>query len=319
MNVTKRDKLKFPKRKKDKINLDAKTDIYLPTYSFLITEFHYARQHEAGLLRDDDDEFLHQYRVSLRRSRAIISLLNGLFQPEQSEMLAITLKRMMQKTNLLRDLDVYLHKMDDYYGWLEHKHHQGLARFFDDMQNKRSKAFKELKQWMKTDNYKQQCKQVNELIERLSQAPTEAGQICCQQFGPKVIWKRAQKVLMLSRAISTDSPDSKFHQLRIECKKLRYLLEFFLPLFPAKQVKKQITTLKQLQDLLGEFNDSSIQQLFLAGYLATRKPNSHPYLAVERLLAITEKQQITAKNQIIQQLIDFADQQNIDSYQSLYR
>ncbi|MDX1301467.1 CHAD domain-containing protein [Photobacterium sp.] len=319
MNVTKRDKLKLPKRKKDKINIDAKTDIYLPTSSFLITEFHHARLHEAGLLRDDDDEFLHQYRVSLRRSRAIISLLKGLFQPEQSEMLATTLKRMMQKTNLLRDLDVYLHKMDDYYAGLEHKHHQGLARFFDDLQNKRNKAFKDLKQWIKTDNYKQQCRQVNEHLERLSQAPTEAGQISCRKFGPTIIWKRAQKVLILSQAIDSDSPDSNLHQLRIECKKLRYLLEYFLPLFPAKQVKKQISTLKQLQDLLGEFNDSSIQQVFLADYLAARKPNSHRYLAVERLLAIAEQQHITAKHQIIQQLIDFSDQQNIDSYQSLYR
>jgi len=319
MNVTKRDKLKLPKRKINKINLDAKTDIYLPTYSLLITEFHHARQHEAGLLRDDDDEFLHQYRVSLRRSRAIISLLKEIFQPKQSEMLTNTLKSMMQKTNLLRDLDVYLHKMDDYYDFLEHKHHQGLARFFDDLQGKRSKAFRELKQWMKTDNYKQQCRQVKGLLEGLSQDPTEAGHIPSLQFGTKVIWKRAQKVLKISQALDSDSPDSKLHQLRIECKKLRYLLEYFLPLFPAKPINNQITTLKQLQDLLGEFNDLSIQQLFLAEYLTTRKPNSHRYLAVERLLAITEQQHLTAKNQVILQLVHFADQQNINSYQSLYQ
>jgi CHAD domain-containing protein len=51
--------------------------------------------------------------------------------------------------------------------------------------------------------------------------------------------------------------------LRIECKKLRYLLEFFASLFPSKEMSKMIRQLKRLQDNLGEFTDLEVQQRFL--------------------------------------------------------
>jgi len=64
------------------------------------------------------------------------------------------------------------------------------------------------------------------------------------------------------------------HRLRIDCKKLRYLLEFFSSLFPENQMQKLIKQLKQLQENLGDFNDLSVQQTFLIDYLQMIKPKS---------------------------------------------
>ncbi|MBV9694814.1 MAG: CHAD domain-containing protein, partial [Alphaproteobacteria bacterium] len=46
------------------------------------------------------------------------------------------------------------------------------------------------------------------------------------------------------------------HHLRIALKKLRYACEFYAPLYKRKRVKKYLKSLKDLQDLLGAFNDA---------------------------------------------------------------
>jgi CHAD domain-containing protein len=70
-------------------------------------------------------------------------------------------------------------------------------------------------------------------------------------------------VCKIASSIEKTTPDSVIHELRISCKKLRYLMEFFTPLFDEESVKKLIKTLKNLQDNLGNFNDYSVQQAFL--------------------------------------------------------
>ena len=50
----------------------------------------------------------------------------------------------------------------------------------------------------------------------------------------------------------------RLHRLRIEGKKLRYLLEFFRDMLSIE--KPLIVTLKRLQDYLGRFNDLRVQQ-----------------------------------------------------------
>jgi CHAD domain-containing protein len=61
------------------------------------------------------------------------------------------------------------------------------------------------------------------------------------------------------RAIGPDSPDEALHDLRKRGKELRYLLEFFGGLYPAKVVKPMVADLKELQEVLGRFQDRSVQ------------------------------------------------------------
>ena len=83
----------------------------------------------------------------------------------------------------------------------------------------------------------------------------------------KFIFKRFKQVLKRGQAIGEDTPDEALHNLRIDCKKLRYLLEFFASLFPKDKMDKLIGYMKKLQDNLGNFNDLSVQQQELLTYL----------------------------------------------------
>jgi CHAD domain-containing protein len=47
------------------------------------------------------------------------------------------------------------------------------------------------------------------------------------------------------------------HRLRISLKKLRYAAEFYGPLYKKKKVKKYVSRIKELQELLGALNDAA--------------------------------------------------------------
>ena len=54
--------------------------------------------------------------------------------------------------------------------------------------------------------------------------------------------------------------------MRIQCKKLRYLIEFFGELLPADETEHIEKQLRRLQTSLGLFNDYSVQQRALLNY-----------------------------------------------------
>ena len=65
------------------------------------------------------------------------------------------------------------------------------------------------------------------------------------------------------------------HRLRISLKKLRYAAEFYAPLYRKKKVRSYVKAIKELQDLLGAFNDAGqvraiLSQLTADGDIAPR-------------------------------------------------
>jgi CHAD domain-containing protein len=72
--------------------------------------------------------------------------------------------------------------------------------------------------------------------------------------------KAFRRIAAQGGAITSDSPPESLHDLRKRAKELRYLLEFFAPLHDQVAYRKVLSDLKQLQDCLGEFQDSEVQR-----------------------------------------------------------
>ncbi|PID72939.1 MAG: metal-binding protein, partial [Desulfobacterales bacterium] len=128
----------------------------------------------------------------------------------------------------------------------------------------RDEALAEVTRMFASKTYR---KKMNQLQKRFSrpdtiQAGPEAGE-CSRGFGSALILKRYAQVCRIAATIDDSTEDEIVHQLRISCKKLRYLMEFLTPLFPSAEMKGLIKRLKKLQDNLGKFNDFSVQQNFL--------------------------------------------------------
>jgi triphosphatase len=79
------------------------------------------------------------------------------------------------------------------------------------------------------------------------------------------MWKKATR---LARRLD-ELEEEERHDLRKLLKKLRYVSEFFAPLFPRRKVKRFIKRLKSLQDVFGAVNDARLASTLVG--LSTRE------------------------------------------------
>lgn len=228
-----------------------------------------ARQNEAGVIDDLDTEFLHDYRVSLRRIRSLISLFKGVWAEPVELQLKQRFSALMKITNRLRDLDVYLLDQASYYTMLPAAMHPGVDDIFTFFQRERAQQSRQLATHLQSAAYKHEITRLQQLFDNDEDglAAGSRAEDNVLSYGCSLISKRYKKVCKIASKIDDSTPDDEVHQLRLQCKKLRYLLDFFKPLLDGKKVISLIKSLKSLQDNLGRFNDYSAQQLALQGFL----------------------------------------------------
>ncbi len=136
------------------------------------------------------------------------------------------------------------------------------------------------------------------------------------------IYRTHRRIVKEGNQLLGHTEDEKLHALRIECKKLRYLLEFFASLFPPKKVDRLIRQLKQLQDNLGEFTDLTVQQaslLHIAGELPIDDPQTKRALvAIGALVESLARRQQDVKGQFAETFSRFASPANQKAYRKLF-
>ena len=228
-----------------------------------------ARENEAGVIADLDSEFLHDYRVALRKVRSVLSLFKDVFGIVQTAEMKAAFADLMAPTGRLRDLDVYLMEQDDYFALLPSSLHPGLRLMFETFAAERDSAHAGLAKHLKSRAYHDQITALAAQFDHPGGfVRGEAGAQPAAAYARKLIWKRYRRICKIASGIDETTPDAEVHALRIACKKFRYLVEFFAPLFAGKSAKRVIKRMKVLQDNLGAFNDYSVQQETLLAFVA---------------------------------------------------
>ena len=87
------------------------------------------KQNEEGIKNDTDTEFLHDFRVAVRRTRSALSQLKAVFSEEITDKAKKEFSNLGKMTNHLRDLDVYLLNKERYTKMLPRDLHPGLNLF----------------------------------------------------------------------------------------------------------------------------------------------------------------------------------------------
>ena len=230
---------------------------------------------EQGIINDLDSEFLHDFRVAIRRTRSGLTLIKDVLDPEISSRFKDDFRYLGQITGPMRDLDVYLLMEGNYKARLPEHLQEGLHYFFEDLTKKRDRDLKKLVRALREPRYRSITSDWQEFLNgEANELQGKNSQVAIETLARKIITKRFQRILRDGKAINQGSPDEELHRLRIQGKKLRYSLEFFSSLFPKQEMKKLIKQLKLLQDNLGDFNDLSVQQEMLEHYLAAIKPGT---------------------------------------------
>ena len=85
-------------------------------------------------------------------------------------------------------------------------------------------------------------------------------------FAAELLARRHRKFVRIAANIAHASNEER-HAARIAAKRLRYVAEFFAPLFPVKRTRAYLEALANAQDTLGRLNDA-VTAASLAGELA---------------------------------------------------
>ena len=216
-----------------------------------------------GVMADIDSEFLHDFRVAMRRTRSFLSQFKKSLPSEGTVYGQNELKWLGSLTGPVRDLDVYLLDKPEYMAMLPKELHAGLEEFFIDLAKQRIRRFEELRKGLASQRYHSFAEQWKGFLENLGEESQNGqagtGEQLCRPLAMKIIRKRFAKILQDGKKLTVVSPDEDLHSLRIQGKKLRYLLEFFNSFFAGEEVEFFRKQLKKLQNNLGDFNDTSVQ------------------------------------------------------------
>lgn len=232
------------------------------------------RLNEKGIITDLDSEFLHDFRVAIRRTRSGLSQIKNVLPLEITEHFKKSFARFGRLTGPTRDLDVYLLYEDDYKSRLPPTLQTALHTFFADITKRRNNEQQKLSTFLASKQYNQAIRSWQQYLATDDNTRVADADIAVIDIAQKTIFRRYKKIIKDGMAISSDTPDEDLHRLRIQGKKLRYNLEFFSSLFPKNDIKLLIKQLKRLQDNLGTFNDLSVQQDMLQQYLGELQPGS---------------------------------------------
>jgi CHAD domain-containing protein len=270
-----------------------------------------AEGNEAGIIADHDTEFLHDYRIALRKIRSVLSLFKGVYAEEQTAELKSRFADLMAATGRLRDLDVYLLEKQRYYDFLPKALHGGLDQIFAVFTKDRKVEHAKLAEILKSKGYIKEMSGLTKLFEKRKKLHSgPSANRGAHEFACTLIWKRYRTICKSAAHIRPETDDAEVHALRIHCKKLRYLMEFFASLFPTPAFKALLKPLKLLQDNLGLFNDFGVQQASLQDFLhkADRWPNG-PNLEIAQtvgaLTAVLHRRQSEERAKVVENFAQF--------------
>jgi CHAD domain-containing protein len=265
-----------------------------------------AERNVPGIVNDLDTEFLHDYRICLRKVRSVLSLVKDVYPAEETGRMRKILGDLARQTNRLRDLDVYLLARDEYVGLLPPVLRPALDGMFKDFLAEREREVRRTVSKMRAASTRRHLREVEEHFS--AETPHEPSPAAGLPVGPLVfrrIYKRYLKIRRIAAGIGAETPDEAVHRLRIECKKLRYLMEFFAELFPKEEGAVMLRLLRRLQNRLGEFNDALVQQRNLMNYWERKRSGSGVALGVGGLVAVLYRRQQQARGLIDEALEGF--------------
>jgi CHAD domain-containing protein len=223
-----------------------------------------ARWNEEGIIKDIDTEFLHDYRVSLRKLRSVTGQLKGVFPAHLTEAWKKQIGDLCRRTNALRDFDVYLLSRRHLENMLPEELRGGLDSFFEELKAERHLEAARVAEFFRSDTYKNHIASLQDTwgsAHSMDATPNSTRPIL-EVAGERIL-KRFRLIRKISKSITPETPDPVIHSIRIDCKKMRYLLECFGHLFPAETVDPLARQLAKLQNRLGRYNDTSLQQDYL--------------------------------------------------------
>ena len=258
----------YKKKTKNEVKENESVDTLMHIFKKLLDDIYFYRE---KLLTDGNDEDLHQLRITCRRSVVLMGEFRILYEKENLLSHRTGLKNLISISNTKRDMDVLKSELCKIDGEIHYQNALDVLKEYVDkiLQIEHNGII----------DYLQSETCINDLIAWKNYI-TDMNKTNISIYGRYPIYSLAQYVIFqrflkikkrIKRLDPKHNASETLHKLRIEYKKMRYLLETFGYLYEKKEIKKLLKEMKKLQDVLGLFHDSYQQKMIFESLLETEK------------------------------------------------
>jgi CHAD domain-containing protein len=241
-----------------------------------ILRFHFQRMlaNEDGTRKGKDIEALHDMRVATRRQRAIFRIAAPYFKRRAVRPFQAELQTLARHLGAVRDLDVLIEAAESYQSSPAVDNPKALEPLLDEWRKRRNGAREELTQYLNGDSYQTFTTRYRAFLRSpgvgvKNAAPGDSLRpYLVRHILPAGIWDQYGRVRAYETMVALASIET-IHALRIEAKRLRYLLEFFREVL-RPGCAEAIEAIVALQDHTGELHDTDVTVGLLRDFLMRR-------------------------------------------------
>ncbi len=284
--------------------------------SLIVTEL--LKKAEAninGILHDYDTEFLHDYRVSLRKARSILSEVGDVFDKEKTKYFRGIFKTFAQITNNLRDIDVYLLKIPEFKEELPEYLSYGLNDIEDYLLKLREGEVEKVNNFLQSSEFKANFGEAVDFFQKgYVDYPGELAGKRIYDVAAEAINDCLASPIRRVKKSKSMTPET-LHKLRIDFKKLRYLIEAFGNVVYGKKTETLLDKLKKFQDEIGLYHDYH-NHIIMLNYILNEMTvkNDNTEETVRQLEKIFIKKRDKLENKVLERLERFLQKKNISKY-----
>ena len=255
-----------------------------------ILRFHCERMlaNEDGTREGTDIEALHRMRVATRRQRAAFRVVAPYFRRKAVRGFQEELRKAAGRLGAVRDLDVLIGAAEAYRSSLGADAQPALDPLLEEWGERRSAARDELLAYLGGDDYQVFKERYGEFLSSAGAGVKDTARDdlpephLVRHILPTEIWSHYARVRAYETVLGWASVET-LHTLRIEAKRLRYLLESFGEVLgPA--VAAAVKDVTGLQDFTGELHDADVTIGLLRHFLM-----HNPHASVDPAVAAAVK------------------------------
>jgi CHAD domain-containing protein len=217
---------------------------------------------EPGVRGNVDSEFLHDFRVAIRRARSLLGQIRGVFPASVVDHFAGEFSWIGKLTGSPRDIDVLALALRDQRAEFDADDMNALLEFLDGTQQR---EYRRLVEALDSERYQRLFADWKTFLESpIPSAPqAEHAHDRLAQAVARRAHRLSKRITRNAKRIDKRTAAGKIHEIRIDAKKLRYLVDAASVCYRSAEVKTILAALKKLQRALGDFNDAHVQETLL--------------------------------------------------------
>jgi CHAD domain-containing protein len=295
------------------------------TRTVLLRLLDIAEANIPGTIADIDSEFLHDLRVSVRRTRSVVREMKSVFPSGDLDRWKTDLRWLQQITGPVRDLDVHLAELPALRQRVPGSLAPDLEPLATVLDARRAQERRRLVRTLRSARTSRLFADWRDYVTALPDLPTDDRPDARRpvvEVAASRIRKVYKQMVAMGQAIDETSPPEDLHDLRKKGKELRYLLELFGSPFPSAAVKSSVAALKGLQDVLGRYQDTQVQAETLhqlGDEVARQDRGPAALMAIGLLMDRLYADQTAARDEFAAQFAVFAATEQRELVKSAFR